>query len=486
MADPEELLNNLTLLTASQQLRAGTTTSEGLVRASLARISQLESTLHAFIQLMPEAALEQALQADREIQAGKWRGPLHGIPLAIKDLLDVEGVPTTAGMTIFSESIATSDATVVRRLRKAGAVIVGKTHMTEGATLSHHARLPRPQNPWKPGFWPGVSSSGSGIAVAARFCLGAIGTDTGGSIRMPATACGLTGLKPTWGRVSRSGLFPMAESFDHIGPMAGNAADAAALLQVIAGWDATDITSLPNGVPDYLQDLEGDLRGLRLGIDLSACDVGVTPEIAANVQTVVEVLAHLGMQVKPISLPAFESVNQSVMPLVLAEMAVAHDATYPAQSAHYGHELRHMLDTGLSLPSTVLARCQHARNRLSGALRRIFEEVDIFITPAAPAQTPRWVEVDALKDDLGAFIDRVARFTLAFDASGSPALSMPSGFSASGLPLGVQLVGPHLGEPVLLRCAHRFQQLTTYHDRRSDMTWMSPAAPGLDEVYSKS
>jgi amidase len=453
----------LGLLAVAEHIRRRDLTAEEVLATLLARVDRHEAKLHGFALVMRDVAMSQARQADREIAAGHWRGPLHGVPIGIKDLLDVEGVPTASGTEVLKDYVPSADATVVARLRQAGAVIIGKLHMTEGATVAHHPSLPRPDNPWRSGYWPGVSSSGSGVATAAGFCFGALGTDTGGSIRMPSAACGLSAIKPTWGRVSRHGLFPLAESFDHVGPMARSTADAAAILRVIAGEDPADPTALPGPIPDYLAALDGGISGLTIGVDRTVLETNVDSIVIDNVKQAIVVLQSLGARIREVACPPFAPLLSTVVPLMITEAAVAHAATYPLHADRYGPDLKRMLDTAAAVTATDIARSIHSRAAFSGALRKVFDDIDLLLTPASPAPTPTWDEIEALSDDLGAVLDRVGRFTFPFNVSGNPTLSLPSGFAPTGLPLGIQLIGPHQGEALLCRAGHAFQRVTAFH-----------------------
>jgi amidase len=279
------------LLDISGRIRNREDSSAEVTAALLNQIARYDGTLHSTILVMADVAMEQARQADAEIAAGQWRGALHGVPIGIKDLLWIKGLPTTGGMELLRDFRSDEDSTVVERLKQAGAVLIAKLHMTEGAGLEHHAAFPRPVNPWSAAHWTGVSSSGSGVAVAAGFCFGAIGSDTGGSIRMPSSANNLTGIKPTWGRVSRHGLIHLCESLDHLGPMARSAADAAAVLQTIAGFDPRDTTSLSDPVPDYLGQASEGVAGLTLGIDWQFAAGSMAPEIVQALQNALRVRA---------------------------------------------------------------------------------------------------------------------------------------------------------------------------------------------------
>jgi amidase len=301
------------------------------------------------------------------------------------------------------------------------------------------------------------------VATAAGFCFGALGTDSGGSIRLPSAACGLSGIKPTWGRVSRHGLFPLAESFDHIGPMARSAADAAAILQVIAGEDPADPTALPDSVPNYLAELGGGIRGLSIGIDRTLLETNVDPIVIDNVRHAITVLRALGARIREVTCPPLMPLLSTVLPLMMTEVVVAHAATYPLHADRYGPDLKRMLDSGAAFTATDVARSVHSRAAFSGALRKLFDDVDLLLTPPSPAPTPTWSEIEALSDDLGAVMDRMGRFTFPFNVSGNPTLSLPSGFAPTGLPLGIQLIGPSLSEALLCRAGHAFQQATGFH-----------------------
>jgi amidase len=460
----------LSLLAVSERIRRREISAHDVTLAALARIEAHDSRLNSFAMVLRESALAQADAADAEIARGQWRGPLHGVPIGVKDLLDMEGLPTGCGMPLRQNEPAAHDATLVTRLKRAGAVIIGKLHLTEGATLSHHPSLPRPVNPWGEAYWTGVSSSGSGVATAAGLCYGALGTDTGGSIRMPSYACGLTGMKPTWGRVSRHGLYPLAQSLDHIGPMARSVADVTAILGVIAGEDPADPTTLPDPAPDYLASLGGGgLSGVSIGLDRALVEDRVDPLVVANLNAALAVLESLGARIRPIQFPATDPLVAAIMPLMTAEVSSAHTATFPAMAELYGPDLRGMIESAGVFTAVDVARAVHGRAAFSGEVRKLFRDVDLLITPAAPAPTPTWDELDALNGELGAVLDRIGRYTLPFNATGSPTLSLPSGFAPNGLPLGIQLIGPHLGELLLCRAGHAFQTVTDHHTRHPDL-----------------
>lgn len=447
-------------------IRARTVSPLELTEAMLRRIEQIDPTLHSYATLTAERALEQARLAEDEIVKGRYRGPLHGVPIAVKDLCFTKDSPTACGTTILADWRPEIDATVVTRLRTAGAVLLGKLQMTEGAFADHHPNVTRPLNPWHPDHWAGASSSGSGVATAAGLCFASLGSDTGGSIRFPCATNGITGLKPTWGRVSRHGVFPLSDSLDHIGPMTRCAADAAAMLGAIAGRDDHDPTTLPDPVPDYLAGLgEGVLgaRGLRIGIDPSFNTGGVDGDIAKMVEAAAGILGQLGAELCEIAMPDVRPVVEGWTPMCAAEAAVAHAATFPARADEYGPTLRRFLEGGHAVGVVELAGHYIARDRFKGELLRRFLDVDLILVPAM-TNCPSFERMTGLSDHEE--IVQLLRFTAPFDTSGSPTITLPCGFNAKGLPVGFQLVGPHLSEGTLLRAGHAYQQATPWHTMR--------------------
>jgi amidase len=330
----QDELCNLDLIEAGRLVQRRDLSCVELTQAQLRRIERLDGRLRSYATVTADAALAQARQADEEIRSRAIRGPLHGVPVAVKDLCNTEGIATAAGMAIHKRHVPERDATVVARLKASGAVLLGKLQMTEGAMSTHHPSIAPPVNPWGEALWPGVSSSGSGVATAACLCFGSLGSDTLGSIRFPSTMNGITGLKPTWGRVSRAGVFPLAESLDHIGPMTRSAADAAAILGAIAGADADDPTALQGAVPDYLDGIDGGVRGLRIGIDRAVQHRGRRRGYGSRerrgLRRARAPRSHRARRRVPVA-----GRWSRAMPLLLCaiEAAVAHEATYPAAPA---------------------------------------------------------------------------------------------------------------------------------------------------------
>jgi len=459
----------LGLIEVGDRVRRGELTSEQVTAESLTRTHRLDSKLNSFVSLLADDALQQARSADREMATGQRRGPLHGVPLAVKDLLDMAGQPTAAGSVMLQNNLAASDSTVVRKLREAGAVILGKLHTTEAALLEHHPSMARPRNPWSAEHWTGASSSGPGVAIAAGLCYGAIGTDTGGSIRTPAAANGVTGLKPTWGRVSRHGLFPLAQSLDHIGPMARSAEDVAAILQVIAGPDRKDPCALREPRVDYLGEITKPIDGVVIGIDYAFATDGVASEISRAVHEFCDVMTDLGAQIRPVTMPWDDAIDDAGLTILLAELAHAHADFFPAQASEYGPHARASIEFGRTVDAAAYIAASQRRRAFAGEMNGLFQEVDLLITPGLGIPVPSLSELEALASDLDAVRRSLYRFTSPYNLAGVPTLSFPGGFSGNGLPLGLQLAAGRLKEDLLCRVGHAYQQVTGHHVRRPDL-----------------
>ena len=459
-------LHYLDLLEVGRRIQSGELGSMQVTEAMLARIKAEDPRLRSFVTVMAEQALADARQADQEIAAGRTRGPLHGVPLAVKDLLWTAGVPTTHGMTINREFIPTSDATAVRRLREAGAVLLGKLAQTEGAFADHHPQIPPPVNPWGEALWPGASSSGSGVATAAGLCFGSLGTDTGGSIRFPSAANGITGLKPTLGRVSRYGAFELAASLDHIGPMTRSAADAGAMLAAIAGADPLDPTATPDPVPDYLALMTRGVEGLRVGIDPAwTLDLVDAPTKQA-LQEALRTLEGAGASIREVAFPAQASqVTDDWTPLCAMETAVAHEATYPARREEYGPGLSALIELGRSLSAMDVQKMQLRRADFTGRVRHLFTSIDLLLVPAMSVAAPGFERMKTLGEDHD-FLKGVLRYTCPFDLSGNPTLTLPGGQTADGAPVAVQFVAGSFAEHLLVQAGWAFQRATGWHKRR--------------------
>jgi amidase len=462
--DSDTDLHYRDLRDVGRMIQARRISSVEATEAQLARIAALDGQLMSYAHLMAEGAREAARAADAEIAGGRVRGPLHGVPIAVKDLCWTTDAPTAAGMTIHRDNRPREDATVVRRLREAGAVILGKLQLTEGAYADHHPKITPPRNPWGAQFWSGASSSGSGVATAAGLCYGSLGSDTGGSIRFPSAANGITGLKPTWGRVSRYGVFELAATLDHIGPMARSAADCGAILGAIAGADPKDPTAVPLAVPDFATDLDRGVKGLRLGIDEAWITRDVEPDARAAVEAARDVLVRLGAEVVAVRFPDPTAVVADWFPLCGVETAVAHEATYPARKAEYGPALSGLIDLGRAQSGLDYQKIVLRREDFRGRVRALFADVDLLLVPAQAFAGPTLARMATLGED-AALMNGLLRFTCPFDMTGSPTITLPGGFTEAGAPAAFQLVGPHFGEADLVWAGHAFQGATDWHRR---------------------
>ena len=432
------------------RIKSGELTARETVESTLTRISQLDGALHAYVMVLGDAALARAEALDEARAAGEMLGPLHGVPIALKDLLYTEGLPTASGTRVMADFVPDEDATVVTRLKAAGAVVIGKTQLTEGAYGVHHPEIVDPVNPWAADRWTGVSSSGSGVAVSAGLCYGALGSDTGGSIRFPAASCGTVGVKPTYGRVSRYGAFPLAESLDHIGPMTRNVADAARMLQVMAGQDQNDATTLAAPVPNYGAEVGGSVRGLRVGVDWRYVSDGVEAPVVQAVRDALERLAAMDVEVIEFQMPVAyrELVNQWGITCGV-ECARAHQAYYPEQKALYGPVLAELIELGRNPPTGAYDMLETIRARFTAELDDCFTGMDLMVCPNMPYLAPPAEGVLELSADPSRA--NGLTFTAPFDYSGHPTLSLPVGLSDERLPLSIQMVAPRLGESLLFR-----------------------------------
>ena len=453
------------LTTVAKHIASGELSPVDVTRAILARIEALDPGLRSYVTVTADLALSQARTAEAEIMKGGYRSPMHGIPVAVKDLCFTKGIKTSGGMTIHADFVPSHDATVVTRLAQAGAVLLGKLRMTEGATLEHHPDLPEPVNPWNAHLWTGVSSSGSGVAVAAGLAYAAIGSDTGGSIRFPAACNGLTGVKPSWGRISRHGIFDLAATFDHLGPMARSAGDAAAMLQCLAGWDPNDSTSLSTPVPNYLAELDGiyGARGVRIGLDWEYAGADADPVTIGLIKDAVAVLAGIGALPREVAFPPVDALLRHTMTMTMAEMAAHHERTYPSQAERYGTWIKTGMEIGRNASSVEIGKGIIERYKFRGAVTRMFDDIDVFVMPVFRTGTPTWAEVrEAVADDFNI----IGKFTSPFNATGTPTITLPCGTTDDGRPVGFQLAGAHGSEALLLRVAHAYQQATIWHVRR--------------------
>jgi aspartyl-tRNA(Asn)/glutamyl-tRNA(Gln) amidotransferase subunit A len=436
-------------------IRAGRRSPVALVEGCLARIRDTDSRLRAFIRVEEVSALVDAAAREREAREGRIRGPLHGVPLAVKDLFDMAGLPTTAGAAIRRDQRAGGTATAVRRLQEAGAIIIGKTNLHEFAfgVTSVNPHFGAVGNPANPEHVAGGSSGGSGAAVAAGGCAAALGTDTGGSIRIPAALCGIVGLKPTFGRISRHGVVPLAWSFDTIGPMTRTVADAALLLEVLAGADAHDPVTGRAGQFDHrsVKPPESFRVGRLTG---SFFDAATDPEVGAALERAAAVLAQRGGRIGEVRLEAIEAAQAAQTTILFAEAAAYHQRAYPGRLAEYGPDLRELLADGATIPATAYVEAQRVQAVVIAQVRTLFDQADVLLCPTVPVPAPRIDEVDPARTD-GWRQARapLSRFTRLFNLTGLPAISVPVGRTRAGLPIGAQLAAAPGQEARLLSIA---------------------------------
>jgi aspartyl-tRNA(Asn)/glutamyl-tRNA(Gln) amidotransferase subunit A len=459
-------VTDLSIQDAAEQLRKKRISSVELTEACLTRIERQNPVLNAFITVTAESALAGAREAEAEIQRGHWRGPLHGIPIALKDLFDTEGVRTTAASALYKDRVPGEDAEVVRRLKAAGAVILGKTNMHEFAyggtsAVSHFGAV---HNPWDGVRIAGGSSGGSAAAVSAGLCYGALGSDTAASIRQPAAFCGIVGFKPTYGLVSTRGVIPLSWTFDHVGPLTRTVADAAILLQTIAGCDPLDVTSRQMNIPDYVAALHDKVASLRIGVAREFFFADLDPDIEAAMSEALAVLQGLTAGIREITLPM--SGQEELRAVVRAAEAYTYHAHFVERNPEaYQPETLQRIQAGREVSSSAYIEGRRGVELARRTLGKVFETVDVIVTPTTASPPP--LLADVTKDvkaslTLGA---RTMRNTSPFNVTGWPAISVPCGFTRSGMPIGLQLSGPPEEDAVVLRLAHAYEQATNWHTR---------------------
>ena len=442
-----------------------------VVRAHLDRIAALDAKLRAFITVCVDAALQAARGAEADLMAGKVAGPLHGVPWAPKDLYSTKGVRTTGGSKILADSVPRADATVVARLGAAGAIVLGKLNMHEFAYGPEglNAHYGDARNPWDAGAHriTGGSSSGSGAAVAAGLAPGSLGSDTGGSIRIPASLCGITGLKPTYGRVSRAGVLPLAWSMDHVGPMTRTARDCALILHAIAGYDPADPTTSVLPVPDYTAALTGDMKGLRVGLLRAHFTDVAAPDVRAAVEAAAKQLERAGAIVDEVNLTQVIHVAAASSAIVASEALAYHAAWMRSRAQDYQPDVRERLRVGAFVSGAHYVRAQQVRALVSREVDEALAKRDVLLAPATPIPATILGERQTtLGDGKSDVRSALIRLTRPFNFSGHPACAAPCGFTGSGLPIGLQIVGRPFDEATVLRVVDAYQRLTDWHTRR--------------------
>jgi aspartyl-tRNA(Asn)/glutamyl-tRNA(Gln) amidotransferase subunit A len=456
-------LCDLGIAELGRRYRARAVSPVDVATAHLQRIERLDKTLACYVTVTADRALADARAAESAIARGD-AGPLAGIPVGYKDLYATRGVRTTAGSALLADWVPDRDATCVTRLQQAGMVMLGKliTHeFAFGVQFPGHRFLPA-RNPWNPEHIPGGSSSGSGAALAAGLTVGALGSDTGGSIRGPAAFSGIVGLKPTYGRVSRAGVVTLSWTLDHTGPMARSVEDCALMLQALAGHDAADPASSREPVPDYTAELRAGVRGLRVGVPRDYFFDGINPEVAAAFESAVSALAGLGARVRDVSIPSIRA-TPAFMVIMLAEAFAYHARDLRERPQLYGEVLREKLMAGALFTADEYVQAQRLRSRLREDMDRALRDVDLLATPTAPGTAPSFATV---YDPDFPF----ARSNMPpFNMTGLPALALPCGFAGNGLPISLQLAGRPFDEATVLRAGFAYEQATDWHRRRPDL-----------------
>jgi aspartyl-tRNA(Asn)/glutamyl-tRNA(Gln) amidotransferase subunit A len=467
-------MSDWTIVTLAEAIRKRRVSALEATGEALARIRRLDGSVHAFITLDAAGALARARALDDESASGRLRGPLHGVPLAYKDICRVHGLPTSCGTKTADYFGAEHECTAVRRLTAAGAVTLGKLNTSELASgpfgdNAHHGDV---QNPWCAGHASGGSSSGAAAAVGAGMIPGALGSDTGGSVRLPAACCGVVGLKPTYGRVSRAGVMPLSWSLDHVGPLTGTVRDAALLLGVIAGHDPLDATSSRHAVAGYLAGLDEPVAGLRVGLPENYYFDGVNAEIETAVRSAARVIQTLGVAVVPLRLPDPEIMVGVCNVISRAESAAVHSRILRERP----HELQPVvlarLEVGLHVPAHDYLQALRLRARLTREfLSDVFGEIDVLVAPVIPEPAPAYADVKAGSvEEIVRRMGRFSRLTRPFNGLGLPAMSLPCGFSADGRPLAMQIVGRPFDEITVLRLGHAYEQATRWPPRQPPPT----------------
>jgi aspartyl-tRNA(Asn)/glutamyl-tRNA(Gln) amidotransferase subunit A len=465
--DPSEICY-LTIAEAGAALRRKELSPVELTDALLDRIEAVDGKLHCFITLTADLARQQARRAEQELRSGSDRGPLHGIPIALKDLYMTQGIRTTCHSAVLENWVPEVDATTVRKLQAAGAILLGKLGMHEFAFggPSIDAPFPAVRNPWNTEHIPGGSSSGSGAALAAGLCYGALGSDTGGSIRTPSSHCGIVGIKPTYGRVSRYGVVPLSWSLDHAGPMARSVEDCAIMLQAISGYDAKDPASANIEVPNFQSGLKDGMKGLRVGVPRTGWfdeNRGVDRATASAFSQGLGVLKSLGAAISEIDGKPFSLARKANQTILVCEAYAYHEKTFQETPMKFGTSVRRRMLEGAFLSAADYITAQRARALLNEQIRANFSNVDVFAVPGAPRPPEIFATMDPNEQNLR------PNFTNPFNLAGLPAICVPCGFTSGNLPAGLQIIAPPFEESIALRVAYAYEQATEWHKHRPSL-----------------
>ncbi len=457
---PSNEILDLDVAALSEHMRAKKISPVDVAKAYLERIARVDEKIRAYITVTADDALAAAKKAESEIASGNWRGPFHGVPIGLKDLLYTNGVRTTGGSKILADFRPDFDATLWARLKAQGAVMLGKLNLHEfayGVTSSNpHWGVCR--NPYALDRIPGGSSGGSAAAIVARTAAATIGTDTGGSIRIPASLCGCVGLKPTWSRVSRYGVIPLAYTMDHVGPITRTVRDAALMLNVIAGHDPNDSTSSREPVPDYTATLNVGVKGTRIGVIRELMD-GLSDDVAKSFKAAMTQLADLGATIDEVSIPTLPSANVINSIATFSEALEYHEEWFRTRADDYGTDVRRLLEGGMAITGVAYVRAQRARAKVLADALAAMEKHDVLASPGSAISAPKIGESRLVGDSEPRVdvVDKILRFTAPFDCTGQPSLAIPTGLGSDGLPLSMQIIGRPFDEPSVLRVSSAYE-----------------------------
>jgi aspartyl-tRNA(Asn)/glutamyl-tRNA(Gln) amidotransferase subunit A len=458
----------LSIAQLAEQIRKGAVSPVEVTQVYLDRIQAVDAKLNSYITVTAELALQAARTAEEQIRRGSYIGPLHGVPLAHKDIIATKGIKTTCASKVLKDAVPEYDAAVIERLRTAGSLLLGKLNMNEFATITPSPYFGRVNNPWNLAHNPGGSSSGSGAAVAAGLCAGSLGTDTGGSIRIPAAFCGTVGLKATHGRISLYGVTPLSWSLDHVGPLTRTVKDAAIMLQALAGYDPRDLGSSNAPLANYVAKLTGEIKGLRLGMPTRFFLDYTDPEVKSAYAHAVKVLEELGACIIEVALPSAVEDAWSIAQVIMnGEANVWHEPYLQTQAEDYAPQVRKFLERGKPTLATDYVKAQRAQARLRQEMQAVFSPIDALLTPGElippPLHDARAAVINGQEVSLMAALISA---TCPFNVTGQPALTVPCGCTTSGLPLALQIVGKSFDEATILQVGHAYETHTSWHQQR--------------------
>lgn len=455
-------LHYLSIADLAKLLAAREISSVEVTQAQLERITLLDADIQAYASLRADAALLEAERADQQIGHGNYRGPMHGVPIAVKDLCFTQDTPTMGGTAVLEHFIPDFDATVVTKLRDAGAVNLGKLNLAEGAMAGYNPRFAAPYNPWNRSLSPGGSSSGSGAATAAGLCFGSLGTDTGGSIRFPASMCGVVGMKPTWGRVSRYGILDLAPSMDHVGSLTRTVGDAAIMIDIIAGHDPNDLSSMPSSAMNLSAVIDSGVPELRIGYAERYATEDVDVDTAKAVVSAIDTLESMGATVVDVEIPNLDKYVIAWRDLCTSEAFVAHAQNYPSRAAEYGPWFRSWLEYGAALSATDYINAHQLRLECNAVIARAFLNIDVLLCPAMTTPEPRKSDAQNFAEPIGNINAPRQRFTIPYNFNGAPSITLPAGQNSNGEPISVQCIGKPTREDLVIRVARALERSGEY------------------------